>query len=86
MNRTVEYEALLERVLDLRHKAIDAATLARAFDDYAEDLRRLNSKGSIADMALAELVKHALYRSKQARLLSATCIEQADEMERKGLS
>lgn len=80
------YEAHLEQVLDLRRKSIDASTLARAFDEYAEDLSRIKTKGAVADIAADELVKHARQRAEQVRQYSRACIEQADTMEREGLA
>jgi hypothetical protein len=80
------YEAHLEQINDLRRRSIDAATLARAFDDYAENLTQIKTKGDIADLAAMDLKTHAHKRAEQVRRFSQSCIERADAMEREGLA
>lgn len=85
MNRTMAYESHLEQIVDLRNEAYDASTLARAFDDLADEVKGLPTKGAISDIAVDELAKVARQR---ADLCRATAVEKrltADRMEKDGL-
>ena len=82
MSRTAAYEATLDRISTLRHEAVTARTLARAFEDYSVDLiDAIPTKGETADRAAEHL---ATYAGKQATVFAAVAArktEKASELE-----
>lgn len=82
MSRTNIYEATLERIPELRHKALLARTLSRAFADYAHDIVSvIPTKGDVADSAAANLAEYATSQAKVYAAVAARKTEKADELE-----
>lgn len=82
LSRTNIYEATLERIGDLRHEAVTARTMARAFDDYAHDIVHvLVTKGEVADQVAANLAEYATGRARVYAAAAARKVHKADELE-----
>lgn len=85
MNRTAQYEQLLERIQSLRDRAIDARTMLRAYDDYARLLKATPTMGAMADAARDDLIEIARERVESCRRQIGNMEAEADRIEREGL-
>lgn len=86
MTRTDAYDTHLEQIDHLRNQAIDGATLARAYDDYATILTMARTMNSIADHARDDIIAFAHKRANQARKAAKTKAHEADRLQAKGLA
>ena len=85
MNRTMAYEVHLETIQQLRDEAIDHDTLARALEDYAEDIMRIPTKGAVADQAAVYLAEEARTKAEAVRKMARVKRERAISMEKDGM-
>ena len=85
MNRTMAYEAHLEKINALRNRAYDLDTISRAYSDYADDILRIMTKGALADQAAEDLAEYARKRAQACTTLASVTRGTADDMEKNGL-
>lgn len=81
MNRTVQYEIITERISELRNRVYDLTTVARAYEDYSEDILKIATKGSLADWVAEDLSDYAKKKAEICRLSADSMRNTADELE-----
>lgn len=82
--RTDLYSEHLERIKELRKKALDARTMAREYKDLAEEISKIRTRGAYWDIAQKEVVDRSLRNSQKFLDLSISFGNEADILETTG--
>lgn len=82
--RTDLYSEHLDRIKELRKKALDAKTMSREYKDIADEVKKLRSRGAYWDIAQRETVERLHKNAHVMLTLSIRYSEEADDIERNG--
>jgi hypothetical protein len=84
-SRTDLFEVIQCESFELRKKAIDTRTLARAYSDLAELIRVIPSRGDVWDIAQRDMIQKAENRAIRCAELSVQQAKKADELLERGI-
>lgn len=84
-SRTDLFEEHQEKILNLRQKAVDSRTLSRAYADLEEEILGLRTRGELWDVARKDIATFAQSMSENFLKTSRAQIQEADDLEAKGI-